>query len=491
METQTLKKEVEVKKLNPKPPVITILGHVDHGKTSVLDAIKGTKIAEKEYGGITQHTRAFQVEYKGRKLTFIDTPGHEAFKEMRSRGAKIGDVALLVVSATDGVMPQTKESINYIKESEIKAVVAINKIDLPEADPKRVKEQLTKEGIAVEGYGGDIVCAEISAKTGKGIEELLDLLLLVYDLEEQKTDFGEPTAIVLESYLDKSRGPVALLLIQKGVLKLGNDVSVGRVRGRIRSLISSDGKNLKEAPQSTPVETTGLEELPGVGETLTLFREDTTELEEVEKRLPKLAFGENFLDKNELRLVLKSDTIGTLEAIDSLVVNLGEGRKIKIINSGVGDISESDVLLASSTKSILLGFNVKVSESVKKLAENENVYLKIYQLIYELIDELRDAVSFVEEKEVEILGRALVSTTFETKDGLIAGCQVKLGTISLGDIGYVRRGEKIIGKGKIVSLKQKKTSIEECSKGEECGLFLEPKIQFATGDIIETHGSEK
>lgn len=494
MKTQVLKKETELK-LNPRPPVVTILGHVDHGKTSILDAIRGTKVAEKEYGGITQHTRAFQVAQKGRKITFIDTPGHEVFKEMRFRGAKIGDIALLVVDAADGVMPQTKESIQYIKEARIKTVVALNKIDLPTANPKKVKEQLVKEGITVEEYGGEVVCAEISAKTGKGLEELLDILLLVYDLEEPKLNQKkELRGVVLESYLDKAKGPIALVLIQNGVLKLGNEVLVGSIRGKIRALIDSDGRILKEVSESVPVEVLGLQRVPAVGETLALLKKGSLLEEEIQKTQEKketriFDLDESFFDKNELRLIFKSDTIGTLEAVSNLVEKLPSAQKIKIINSGVGGITESDVLLAESTKAIVLGFNVKVSESVLKLAENEKVHLKIYKLIYELIDELKEVVSFVEEKEVPLLAQAKVSATFETKDGLIAGCQIKLGTISLGETAVVKRGGKIIGKGKIISLKQKKKSIEKCTKGEECGLFLDTEIQFASGDIIEIHGS--
>ncbi|OGY24152.1 MAG: translation initiation factor IF-2 [Candidatus Woykebacteria bacterium RBG_13_40_15] len=480
-------KRVTQIKTNTRPPVVAILGHVDHGKTTLLDYIRKTHVAEKEEGGITQHIGAYQIEYKGRKITFIDTPGHEAFSAMRARGGQVSDLAVLIVAADDGVMPQTKESIAHIKAANIPFIVAINKMDMPGANVERVKKELSKEEVFVEGYGGDVVIVPISAKTGQGVDELLEMIDLVADLAELKKEEGKPfEGVVIESRLDKSRGPIASILVKKGVLKYGDTVFTKTASGKVKSLTDSLGSRLIAVEISTPIEVLGFTKVPKVGEIVKSFPEEYKEEgKETKQVLSKTNLPQ--LSEDEIRLIIKADVMGSLEAITNSLESLkDEDQKIKIFYAETGDISESDVLLAAAIKAIIIGFNVGINSSAERLASEEKVLIRNYKLIYELLEELKEGLHALSEKKVEeeVFGKAEIIALFKIDSTRIAGCRVVEGRINRDDTIVLKRGEKELGRAKIVSMKHRESDINEANVGDEFGLVLEKDLPFAKGDII-------
>lgn len=483
-EKQTKSKQLP-SKIN-RPPVVAVLGHVDHGKTSLLDYIRKSHVAEKEFGGITQHMGSYQIEHENRKITFIDTPGHEAFSAMRARGGQASDIAILVVAADDGVMPQTKESIAHIKAANIPFLVAINKIDLPGANIEKVKKQLAENAVLLEGYGGDVVAVKISAKTGQGITELLEMLLLLADMQElEDTQYKPFSGIVIEAKMDKACGPSARIIVKEGILRVGDSISTESASGKARSLFDSNKKNLKEALPAAPVEVLGFSKVPKVGETV----KKSTQEKDLDEKIPnRLSVKEKLaLPENEICLIIKADYVGSLEAIISTIEQLrGENKQLKIFFSETGAITEGDVLLASATHSLIIGFNVDISPAVEKLAGEEKVLIRRYNLIYELLDELRQGLEALkrEKSEENSLGEAEVLESFATKVGKIAGCKVKSGRINQGDILIVKRGEKELGRSKIVSMKHRETNINEASEGQDFGVVLEKELPFIKGDIM-------
>lgn len=481
-------KNKEGKKNNiGRAPVVTIMGHVDHGKTTLLDYIRKTKVAEREHGGITQHISSYQVDIDHQKITFIDTPGHEAFSAMRARGANATDIAILVVAADDGVMPQTKESISHIKAAGIPMIVAINKMDLPGANVDRVKKGLSENGVAVEGYGGDVVTVPISAKTGDGVDDLLEMIMLVAEMTELKDEFKKPfEAVVIESSLDKFRGPVATILVKKGSIKVGDLVKTPTISGKVRALINSNGDQVKEAIVSMPVQILGLEKVPAVGDVLALGTKSQTVVEE--KTVVKKTALEKLAEPKttEINLVIKADVAGSLEAICAALENLGDSEhKINIIHKETGEVSESDVLLAASTKAIIIGFNVKVSKAAEKLSDEEKVMIRNFNIIYQLLDELKEGLEMlVNAKKEQVLGKGNIIQVFDTSFGRVAGTKVTEGRLNKGDRISLYRDEEKITSAKIKSIRHLQEEVNTAKEGLECGVLLEGKAEVAVGDII-------
>ncbi|MBI2022173.1 translation initiation factor IF-2 [Candidatus Daviesbacteria bacterium] len=474
-----------------RPPVVTILGHVDHGKTTLLDFIRKSSVAQKEHGGITQHIGAYQVEHQGKIITFIDTPGHAAFEKMRSRGAKVADIAVLVVAIDDGVMPQTVEAIKHIKEAKVPTIVAVNKVDLPGIDKtvqlQKIKKQLSDNEVLIEEYGGDVPIVEVSAKNGTGVDKLLEMISLVAEVNEIKGDPNLPVSgVVVESNLDKFKGPVATLLIRNGTLRKGDQVVLGSAKGKIRGMFDYLGKPIDVATPSTPVEILGLEEVPQVG--TTLGQEAKEQLKEESKSLiDRLRDDKTAV----LNVIVKADKQGSVEAIeDALQKFNSEGKEhVKIISSGTGDIMESDIKLASSVSAIVLGFNSKIAPQAAKMAETEQVLVRTYNIIYELIEEIEDVVEGMLKVGAleEIFGQAQIIAEFPYgKNERIAGCRVLDGQISKGPRIRVVRGEEVIGEFKIKSLKKVKEEVVRVEKGDECGMMFEPQIDFQIGDLVQS-----
>lgn len=473
-----------------RPPIVTILGHVDHGKTSLLDFIRKSSVALKEHGGITQAIGAYQVEHKGKLITFIDTPGHAAFEKMRSRGAKIADIAVLVVAADDGIMPQTTEAIKHILEAKVPMIVAINKIDLPGIDLKvqleKIKKQLSDQKVLVEEYGGDVPLVPLSAKTGQGVDDLLENIVLVSEINEIKGDpEAKPHAVVIESTLDKFKGPIATLLVRNGTLRRGDMIMLGGVKGKIRGMFDFAGKALETAGPSTPVEVLGLEGVPAVG---VYLGEDAAIVEKAQvlNLLERLKQDKS----SRLNLVIKADKAGSLEAVESSLQIFNEsGEHIKIVSSGTGDITDSDIKIAASVKAIVLGFNVKVLASTQRLAETEQVLIRTYTIIYELIDEIEDVVEGMLKVGAveEVYGSAQIVAEFPYgKNEKIAGCKVLDGQITKGPKVKILRGEEIVGETKIKSLKKVREEAVRVESGDECGMMFEPKIDFQIGDLVKS-----
>ncbi len=489
-----------------RPPVVTIMGHVDHGKTSLLDAIRKTNVVATEAGGITQHIGAYQVEVGRGTITFLDTPGHEAFTAMRARGAKATDIVVLVVAADEGPMPQTIEALNHAKAANVPIVVAINKIDKPGANPERVKNQLAERGLIPEEWGGTTIYAEVSAKKGIGIQELLDLILIQAEVLELKTNPNKlAKGVVVESKLDKGRGPVATVLVQEGTLKIGDPFVVGTLYGKVRSLINDKGKRIDKAGPSVPVEVLGLPNVPEAGETFIVISDERKarqiaslreqkQKEKEQARKAKLSL-EDIYDRiqqgeiQELKIILKADVQGSCEAIvDSISKISAANVKVNVIHSGVGSISESDVMLAEASNAIIIGFNVKVDAKAQQLAEKNKIDIKLYNIIYELIDNIKFAMEGLlkpVEKEV-LVGKAEVRQTFYVaKVGTIAGCFVTEGKIVRNNKVRVVRDNNVIFDGKISSLKRFKDDVREVLQGFECGLSLEGHNDIKVGDMLE------
>lgn len=473
-----------------RPPVVTILGHVDHGKTTLLDFIRKSNVVAKEHGGITQHIGAYQVQSGGKTITFIDTPGHAAFEKMRSRGAQVADIAVLVVAINDGVMAQTVEAINHIKKSSCAMVVAVTKIDLPGVDVKvqleKIKKQLSDREVLIEEYSGEVPLIPLSAKTGEGVDKLLEVILLVAEINELKGDAERVVeGVVIESSLDKSKGPVATILVRDGSLKKGQQIVVGGVKGKIRGMFDSAGKSIEDAGPSTPVEVLGLEGIPAVG---SLTGQQTTK-EEIKAQAATLAERLKQGQNKSLKLVLRADKQGSLEAVTDMLERLNKDEKmLEILSAGIGDITESDLNLASASKAIVVGFNVKAGPQIDKLAEREKILVRTYNIIYELVEELEEVVeSMVKPGHLEeMLGRAEVLASFpHSKTENIAGCRVLEGGFSKNSKVRVIRDDTVVGEGKVSSLRKAKEEVIRVEKGADCGILFEPVIDFAVGDFVE------
>jgi translation initiation factor IF-2 len=497
--------EVSPERLRPRPPVITVMGHVDHGKTTLLDYIRKTNIAEREYGQITQHIGAYEVDWKRRTIVFIDTPGHEAFTALRSRGAMVTDIVVLVVAADDGVMPQTVEAINHARAAGVPIIVAINKIDRPDANPDRVKVQLSELGLVPEEWGGETICVPISALKGEGIDELLEMILLVADLMELKAD-PEATAwgYILEAKMDPKRGPTATVIVKQGTLRKGDWVVAGTTYGRIRLMTDWKGNEVKEAPPSKPVAILGLEELPNAGDKLEVVEdgkvskeiaEQRAELQRLQQLQPtrRITLEDFFAQMQagkvkELNLIVKADVQGSVDAITYALSRLEHPEvKINIIHEGVGDISENDVMLAAASDAVILGFNVRVDPSGRRALQHERVDVRLYRIIYELIDDVKKAIVGLLEpiRREEVLGVAEVRATFKTRFGIVAGCYVRSGRLVFNAPCRIIRNGQVIATTRIVSLRHYTEDRTEIPEGMECGVGLEDFSAFEIGDLIE------
>jgi len=500
--------EEQEENLEERPPVVVVMGHVDHGKTSLLDRIRKTDVARREKGGITQHIGASQVELpSGKKITFLDTPGHEAFTTLRARGAKVADIAVLVVAADDGVMPQTVEAINHAKDAGIPIIVAVNKIDLPQANPDKVLRELSEHGLIPEDWGGDTPVVKVSAKTGEGIDELLEMITLVAELEELKANpKGKTKAVIIETKLDPKRGPVATAIVQNGTLKVGDIFVAGATYGRVRAMIDDKGRRLREAPPGTPVEILGFEELPEPGDILIVVPDEKTartlaEQRKRQKEQEKLKGTalrlEEIYEKiqsgelKELKIVLKADTIGSIEALKKALEELSTDKvKVSIIHSGVGAISESDIMLAKASGAIVIGFNTRPNPAARKLIEEEKVDVRTYGVIYDAVEDVKKALEGLlePEKVEELLGQAEVRATFKIKKvGTVAGCYVLDGKLVRGAKARLIREGVVVYDGEIEGLKRFKEDVKEVPKGFECGVKLKDFNDIKVGDIIECY----
>ena len=497
--------EEEEGELVERPPVVTVMGHVDHGKTTLLDTIRKTDVAAREKGGITQHIGAYKIQLpNGKEITFLDTPGHEAFTTLRARGSKVADIAVLVVAADDGVKPQTIEAINHAKNAGVPIIVAINKIDKPGADPERVKRELSQYGLIPEEWGGDTIMVPVSAKTGQNIEELLENILLVAEILELKANPNKPAVgTVIESKLDPKRGPVATVLIENGTLHVGDYFVAGYTWGKVRAMLDERGNQLKEAGPGTPVEVLGFNEVPNAGDKFIVKKSEREARQLAELRKQKreeeiLAKRtrmhlENLAGAKEVNIILKADVQGSLEALIKAIEELSEkfeDVKINIIHSGIGAITESDVMLAAASNAIIIGFNVRPDAAARRTAEEENVDIKIYGIIYDVLDDLEKALKgMLEPVEREVLlGTCEVKQIFRVKGvGTVAGCIVTDGVIRRNAKARLVRDGVVIYDGEINSLKRFKEDVKEVAKGYECGLTLKDFNDIKPGDIIEAY----
>ncbi|MBQ0018155.1 MAG: translation initiation factor IF-2 [Clostridiales bacterium] len=492
--------------LEPRPPIITVMGHVDHGKTSLLDAIRNTNVTAGESGGITQHIGASEVTINDKKIVFLDTPGHEAFTTMRARGAQVTDIAVLVVAADDGVMPQTVESISHAKAAGVPITVAINEMDKPGANPDRVKQELSEHGIFVEDWGGDVISVPVSAKKGEGITDLLEMILLQAEVLELKANPDRlALGTVIEARLDKAKGPVATLLVSNGTLKTGQSVVAGTAAGKIRVMTDFKGKPIRKAGPATAVEILGLSEVPAAGDAFNAVRDDKTAKEIANNRKEKMR--EEVLAKNasmtldklfsqiqegeakELNLIVKGDVQGSVGAIISSLEKLETPEvKIRVIHSGVGTINESDVMLAETSNAIIIGFNVRPTSAVEKQAADADVELRLYRVIYDIIDDIQDAMKGMLDPEYkeQVLGKAVVRDTFKVPNiGIVAGCYVNEGIVKRNERIRLVRDGIVIHEGVISSLKRFKDDAKEVATGYECGLGIEKYNDIKPDDIIE------
>jgi len=500
------RKEKGKGKLSARPPVVTVMGHVDHGKTTLLDVIRKTNVTAQEAGAITQHIGAYQALVDERKITFLDTPGHEAFTVMRARGAQATDIVILVVAADDGVMPQTVEAIDHAKAAKVPIMVAINKIDKPNANPERVKQQLADLGLVVEEWGGDTVCVPISAKQGQGISDLLENLFLVADILELEADPDSAAeGVTIEAKLDKTKGPLATFLVQKGTLRLGDVVVAGSAWGKIKAMFDDKGKKVHKAEPSAPVKVLGLNEVAKSGDLFVVLPDERQARSIVDKqKYPKLrptlslsALSTQISDGQikELNIVLKTDVEGSIEPIKTSIERMGTKKtKARIIHAASGSITESDVLLASASKGIIIGFNTPTSPGATQLANVEAVGIQHYDVIYKLIEDMdRTLKGMLEPTYAEVLGgRAEVRAVFpSSKQGRIAGVYVMEGKVSRDAQVKILRKNKVIGESQVSSLKRFKEDVTEVSSGLECGLGIEGMVDFQIGDIIEFYRMER
>lgn len=489
-----------------RPPVVTIMGHVDHGKTSLLDAIRKTDVVSGEAGGITQAIGAYSVKYNDKKLTFIDTPGHAAFTEMRARGASITDIVIIIVAADDGIMPQTKEAIDHAKAAGCPIIVAINKIDKPEANVERVMTGLVENGLTPEAWGGDIIVNQISAKTGVGINELLENILLVAEMENLKANPNRyASGAVIESKKDSKVGSVATLLIQNGTLRLGDPIVIGNYFGKVRTLKNDKGQNIVEAKPSTPVEVTGISEVPSAGDKFMAFESEKQAKQIAEERALRSKatdtnfsgmslddlFGQIQIGVKEINVVLKADVNGSLEAVKNALEKIDvEGVKVKVIRSAVGAITESDIVLASASHALIIGFNVRASGKSLDTAKEYGITIKTYDIIYKVVEDMEAAMKGMLDPEFEekVLGTLEIRQIFKfSKVGLIAGCHVTNGVVKNGQKARIIRDDVVVYNGAIKSLQHEKDQVKEVKKDMDCGLTLENCQDYKENDIIEVY----
>ena len=500
--------EDDSKDLKPRPPIVTVMGHVDHGKTSLLDAIRKTAVTEREAGGITQHIGASTIRIGKEKIVFLDTPGHEAFTTMRARGAQVTDIAILVVAADDGVMPQTVEAINHAKAAEVPIVVAINKIDKPTANPDRIKQELVEYGLVSEDWGGDTICVPVSARNNEGIDELLEMVLLVAEMQELKANPDrKAVGIIVEAELDKGKGPVATALVQKGTLRVGDVVVSGTSHGRVRAMIDDKGKRVKKATPSIPVMILGLSEVPEAGEYIYVVDNEKkaryyTEIrkekirEEQMKASQKVSLDDLFEqiqsgEVKELNVIIKADVKGSVEAVKQSLAKLEtEEVRVNIIHGGVGGITESDVMLASASNAIIIGFNVRPTLTAIDISKRESVDIRTYRVIYDAIEDIKSAMRGLLDPDIveEAIGRAEIRATFKVPNvGMVAGIYVLQGKITRSSKVRLLREDVVIYEGDISSLKRFKDDVREVQSGYEGGLSLENYNDIKEGDIVEAY----
>ena len=493
--------------LKERPPVVTIMGHVDHGKTTLLDTIRKTNVAGGEAGGITQAIGAYQIEYNGKKITFIDTPGHAAFTEMRARGASITDIVIIIVAADDGVMPQTKEAIDHAKAAGVPIIVAVNKIDKPTANVEKVLTEMSASGLQPESWGGDIMFVNISAVTGEGIDDLLERIILLSEISELKANPNRyASGTVIESKLDKASGVVTNLLIQNGTLRLGDPIVVGTISGKVRTLKNDKGENLVEATPSMPVSITGLSESPSAGDKFMAFEsekkakkiaEERREAEQARRNKPKTQvsledlFNRREAGEKEINIILKADVKGSEEAVKNSLLKLDvEGIKVNVIRSGIGAISESDILLAEASNAIIIGFNIRPEHKISEIAKDKGVDIRLYDIIYKVVEEMESALKGKLEPEYEevVLGEAEVRKLFKfSKVGTIAGSYVTSGVIKRGSKARVIRDGIVVNDSIIATLAREKNEAKEVKQGLECGITIENFNDIKEKDIIETY----
>lgn len=501
--------EIEEKEedLVERAPVITIMGHVDHGKTTLLDTIRKTNVASGEAGGITQAIGAYQINYNGKRLTFIDTPGHAAFTEMRARGASITDIVIIIVAADDGVMPQTKEAIDHAKAANVPIIVAVNKMDKPDANPERVLTEMAQNGITPEEWGGDVMFVNISAKTGMGIDDLLERILLISEIQELKANPNRyAKGTVIEAKMDKNLGVVATLLIQNGTLRLGDNIVVGNAHGRVRTLKNDRGENLVEADPSMPVTITGLNESPSAGDKFMVFENEKKARSIAEQRKANEKLKNNktttsvSLDDlfsrinsgcKEINVVLKADVKGSEEAVKNSLLKIDvEGVKINVIRSGIGTVTESDIVLAAASNALIIGFNIRPNNKTMEYAKEKNVDIRLYNIIYKVVEEMEDAMKgeLDPEYEEKVIGSAEVRKLFKfSKVGTIAGSYVIDGIIKRDAKARVIRDDVIIYDGNINSIAREKDQVKEVKQGLECGITIENFNDIKENDIIEAY----
>jgi translation initiation factor IF-2 len=508
---------VEIKKhqveptsgLKLRPPVVTIMGHVDHGKTKLLDAIRQSNVVDTEAGGITQHIGAYQVEINGQKITFLDTPGHEAFTAMRARGAQVTDITILVVAADDGVMPQTLEAIDHAKAAGVPIIVAVNKIDKSNANPDKVKQQLAEAGLVVEEWGGDIIAIPVSAKEKKGIPDLLENVLLVAEIGELRADPTKAAVgVVIEANMDKTKGPLATVLIHNGTLRVGEIVVIGTTWGKIKAMYNDQGKQIRKAEPSMPAEILGLNEVPQVGDVLNVTHTEHQARERVKKLIveqeqkkARTVSLDNLFDQinsgkvKELNVILKTDVQGSLEPIrDSLIKLSTDETKVRIIHSAVGNINESDVMLAAASQGLIFGFSTRIEQNARRLADREGVDIRVYSIIYEILDDVSKALKgMLEPKYVEVIdGQAEVKAAFGSgKKEKVAGVQVKNGKITRNITARVIRDGKVLHTSSVSSLRRFKDDVKEITTGMEGGVGIDGFNDFQPGDILEFFHNEK
>jgi len=493
-------------KLKQRPPVVTVLGHVDHGKTSLLDAIRLTNVTAREAGGITQHIGAYQIEHNGRKVTFLDTPGHEAFTAMRARGAQVTDVAVLVVAADDGVQPQTVEAISHVRAAGVPIVVALNKIDRPDANADQVKAQLAEHGVTIEEYGGDTPLVPVSAKTKQGIEDLVEVVMLVADVADLKADPDRPAiGRVIEAHLDKGRGPVATVLVQTGTLERGDLVVAGTTFGKVRAMVDDKAKNVGRAEPSRPVEILGLPEVPEAGDVIRVVADEKAARALVARNARERAAGtaaappatldEMFAQvkegkAKELKIVLKVDVQGSLEAIKGALAKVPQDEvALSVIHDAVGDITESDLTLAAASGAVVIGFNTKMEAPARRVADSTKVDVRQYKVIYELLEDVQKALTGMLEPEMveSTLGHAEVRQIFTAGKTTIAGCMVVDGLVRRGAQARLIRAGAPVYDGKIATLRRIKDDVREVNAGLECGIVLEDHNDVQVGDVIECY----
>lgn len=494
-------KEKNLKKFTFRPPVVVILGHVDHGKSSILQKIKEDfKILEKEAGGITQHIGAYQIEHQKKTITFIDTPGHEAFSAMRSRGAKVADIAVLVVAAEEGVKPQTKEAIKHIKKTGLPVIVAINKMDKKEAQPEKVKRELTEQEIVVESLGGQVPSVNLSAKTGQGIDELLEMINLVTEMEELKYQPKQTAeGVIIESYLDHLRGPTATLLIREGVLKKTDIVGTASSFGRIKTMEDWQSQSIRKATAGTPVIMTGFHQVPQVGEKFSIFENLEQAQQKTERKAAKRKETKEVLmiapDKKVLNIILKADVQGSLEAIRESLQNIpSEEVVLRLLKTGVGEINESDIKLAESAQAKIIGFRVKTGLGLTEIAQRKKVKILVFDVIYELIQGVRELVEKLLTPEVikNVLAQVKILSIFrQEKNRQVVGGRVNTGKVEKGTLIDVIRGTKRIGQGRLMQLQHNKKDVDEVPKGRDCGILFEGEAMIEKGDVLEVYREEK